>query len=366
MNQLNDSIVDNITKILDHFGVDHREYSNRIAMACPIHGSDNLESLSISLKENSKGVWKCWSNHCEDELIGSGDKMKKRGKFVTSLIAELLKIKYSKEYSYWDTIKWCSKFLNVEITKDSQENRDYVKIGRIISKERLTNDSIITRQLIRSSLKIPSKYFIERGFKAETLDRYDVGYCSTPKKEMYTRVVVPVYDDNYKFMVGCVGRSINPQCSKCNTYHYKDKECPTNNLENRWAEKWINNSGFNCSNYLYNYWFAKESISKTGVAILVEGQGDIWRLEEAGYHNALGLFGNNLNDQQKIALDALNAFNLIIATDNDEAGLKGREQIREKCERYYNLHYVKIPKKDIGELSNDEIKSIIDPILEKL
>jgi 5S rRNA maturation endonuclease (ribonuclease M5) len=366
MSQLNDSIVDNITKILDHFNIPHHEYNNRISLACPIHGSDNPESLSISLKDNSRGVYKCWSNHCEEEVIERGGKQVKRGKFVTSLIAELLKIQHNKEFSQWEAVKWCSKFLNVQIDETNKNNYDYVKMGRILCKERVLTDGTVTRNFVRSSLKIPSKYFIDRGFEADTLDRYDVGMCSTPKKKMYMRVVVPVYDDNYRFMVGCVGRSINSECPQCGMYHFKNKPCPTNPIEKKWSEKWINSDQFNCSNYLYNYWFARDNIAKTGVAILVEGQGDVWRLEEAGYRNGLGIFGSYLNDQQKIALDALNAFNLIIATDNDEVGLKARETIKEKCERYYNLHFLNLPKKDIGELSKDEIKSLLDPILEKI
>jgi 5S rRNA maturation endonuclease (ribonuclease M5) len=366
MSQLNEAIIENITKILDHFGVDHKEKHTCVALTCPMHASSKPDSLTISLKEKSLGVWHCWTNSCEEEIIVVKGEEKKRGKYVTSLIAFLLEVKYNKPFSQWETLKWCSKFLNVQLDQNNQNNLDYVKIGRILSKDRIVNSSEITRQLIRSTLKIPSKYFIERGFKPEILDRYDVGYCNTPKKEMYTRVVVPVYDDNYKFMVGCVGRSINPKCPKCGGYHYSAKECPTNPIETKWAAKWINNDKFNRGNYLYNFWFAKEHIAKTGNVILVEGQGDVWRLEEAGLHNGLGLFGSSLGDQQKMALDSLNAFNLIIATDNDETGLKARETIKQKCERYYNIYFVDLDKKDIGDMTKDEILKTFEPILEKL
>lgn len=365
MSQLNETIVSNIISILDHFNVSYKEYNNRIALSCPIHGSNNDESLSISLKDNSKGIWKCWSNHCEEELIQDGEGQRKRGKFVTSLIRELLKIKYSKDFTYIDTIKWCSTFLNVKLTSEDQKNLEYIKIGRILSKERVSEEDGITRSLIRSKLKIPSKYFIDRGFSPQILDKYDVGYCGTPKKEMYTRVVVPVYDDNHKYMVGCVGRNINPKCPKCGKFHMKNK-CPSNPIEKKWSNKWINSDKFNCANYLYNFWFAKDHIAKTGTVILVEGQGDVWKLEESGYNNALGLFGDDLNDQQKIALDSLNAFNLILAMDSDDAGIKGKKRIIEKCERYYNIYPIDLPKKDVGDMTICEIKNIFDKILEKL
>jgi hypothetical protein len=46
------------------------------------------------------------------------------------------------------------------------------------------------------------------------LEDYDVGYCDNPAKPMYERAVVPIYDNEHKYIVGCTGRSIFEKCEK--------------------------------------------------------------------------------------------------------------------------------------------------------
>ena len=49
--------------------------------------------------------------------------------------------------------------------------------------------------------------------------------------------------------------------------------------------------------------FAKEFIKESGIVILVESPGNVWRLEEAGVHNSVAIFGSSLADRQKMILD---------------------------------------------------------------
>ena len=105
---------------------------------------------------------------------------------------------------------------------------------------------------------------------------------------------------------------------------------------------------------------------KTSSAIIVESPGNVWRLEEAGIHNSVGIFGSSLSDRQKIILDGSGAMNIIILADNDDAGKKAAQQIKKKCEKTYNIYIAQITKTDIGEMSVEEIKSEIKPFLEKI
>ena len=95
--------------------------------------------------------------------------------------------------------------------------------------------------------------------------------------------------------------------------------------------------------------------------ILVEGQGDVWRLWESGIKNVVGIFGCTLTDAQARILETSGAMNIILLTDSDEAGQKGRKSIRKKCERAFNIIEVELPTKDVGELSVKEIEEIIKP-----
>jgi DNA primase len=117
---------------------------------------------------------------------------------------------------------------------------------------------------------------------------------------------------------------------------------------------------------LYNFWFAKEHILETGSVILVESPGNVWKLEENGIHNSVGLFGCSLSDRQKLILDSSGAMNIIILTDNDDAGKKAAEQIQNKCSKTYNILIPKISKNDIGEMTSDEITIEIKNYLEQI
>ena len=117
---------------------------------------------------------------------------------------------------------------------------------------------------------------------------------------------------------------------------------------------------------MYNFWFAKEHILETGSVILVESPGNVWKLEENGIHNSVGLFGCSLSDRQKLILDSSGAMNIIILTDNDDAGKKAAEQIQNKCSKTYNILIPKILKNDIGEMTSDEITIQIKNYLEQI
>ena len=150
---------------------------------------------------------------------------------------------------------------------------------------------------------------------------------------MFMRTVVPVYEDG--FMIGCVGRSINPECSACGMFHKPGNPCPEQ--KSRIYAKWVNSDGFTTGANFYNLWNAQEYIKKTQNVILVEGQGDIWRLEESGIKIGLGLFGNKITPEQCKILEMTGAMNLFLALDSDEPGKEGKTMIREKLGRFYNI-----------------------------
>ena len=69
--------------------------------------------------------------------------------------------------------------------------------------------------------------------------------------------------------------------------------------------------------------------------ILVEGQGDVWRMHEADYKNCVGIFGSSINDDQLLLLEQSGALNIVILTDFDTAGQKAAQQIIKKCGRRF-------------------------------
>ena len=331
---------DKIPSLLIALKINYVQLENRIVFPCPVHNGDNPEGSCIFTDgTKSKGNWVCWTHGCE----------KDHGKNLIGFVKGVLQNKKNKAVSFSEAIKFCLDFLNrkLEDIEDEEISETLYNINKIIdimTYEREQISTGIKRETILSAIDIPSPYFIGRGFLPETLLAFDVGDCHNKEKQMFNRAVVPVYDFDYNY-IGCVGRSLDPENKK-------------------W--KWVNSKGFKTSKFLYGLWKAKEFIEKTSTVILVEGQGDVWRLYEAGIKNAIGIFGSSLGDDQLSLLEELSILNVVILTDSDEAGQKALNGIINKCGRRFNYYTPKISTKDIGEMSVQQIEKELKPQIEGL
>lgn len=363
-----DEVCDNIEALLDSFAIDYRVQSKMIVMPCPIHGGDNASALNLYPEgESYRGNWKCRTHNCEKVFMGSilG--------FIRGIISSNnfgWRKPGDKMASFQEAVDYALQFIkqdlsNIYISKTDREKKQFTNVINYLNKPEEKNISRVTREQIIKSLTIPAQYYLDRHYSSKILCKYDVGLCDRPGKEMTDRVVVPIYDNNYTYMVGCSGRSIYEKCPQCKSYHNPTNSCPSS--EDSWKYcKWKHNIDFKSQNHLYNFWFAKEHILSSSTAIIVESPGNVWRLEENGIHNSVGIFGSSLSDRQKIILDSSGAMNIVILTDNDEAGNKAAEQIKNKCQNTYRIFIPKISKNDIGEMNSDEINNEIKTFLEKI
>lgn len=363
-----DDLCDNIENLFDSFNLEYKLNNKMYSMSCPIHGGDNLNALNIYHEgDHYRGNWTCRTHGCENIFKGS----------IIGFIRGLLSVeKYNWKTGdknnlcpFNEAVDFALSFLNKDIKnfKVSKVLQEKNKFTQIVEKIKHNNDLLSTkieRKYVISSLSIPSQYYIDRGFTADILIKYDIGLCNKDGKEMSDRVVAPIYSDDHKYVVGCTGRSVYNKCSSCGSFH-KSGTCPT--VNDLWKyPKWKHNAGFKSQNHLYNFWYAKEHILKSGVAIIVESPGNVWKLEENGIHNSVGIFGCSLSDRQKMILDSSGAMSLVILTDNDDAGHKAAQQIKNKCEKTYRIYIPKINKSDVAEMSIEEIQNEIKNFIEKI
>jgi 5S rRNA maturation endonuclease (ribonuclease M5) len=363
-----DEVCDNIESLLSILNLEYKFNHKMITMACPIHGGDNLSALNLYPEgESYRGNWKCRTHGCEKTFKGS----------VIGFIRGVLSSqKYGWEKpgddtcSFQEAVNFATSFINkdisdIKISKIDREKKQFTSVINYLQPDNTPQQHEVTRKQIVKSLSIPAQYYLDRNYSSDILVKYDVGLCDKIGKEMYNRIVVPIYNMEYTHMVGCTGRSIFEKCSQCKGHHSPTDSCPT--PDDIWKHcKWKHNYEFKSQNHLYNFWFAKEFILKTHTAIIVESPGNVWRLEESGIHNSVGIFGSSLSDRQKILLDSSGAMNLIILTDNDEAGRKAAEQIKAKCQNTYRIFIPQINKSDIGEMTVEEINKEIKPYLESI
>jgi 5S rRNA maturation endonuclease (ribonuclease M5) len=362
-----DKLCDNFESLLTTLGVyELKEIGKMYAGPCPIHDGDNLSAFNLyPTGDVYRGNWKCRTHGCEkifkSSIIG----------FIRGVLSNK-KNNWNKNgdltVSFNDTMLFVEDFLNENLDdiKVSNDEIEKKKFSTIIGNITKTNTEIInkdiTKKIVRKSLSIPSDYFLQREFSSEILDKYDVGNCLNKNKEMYGRAVVPIYDISYKYVVGCSGRSIYEKCTVCKHHHDPKQLCP--DQEDLWKySKWKHNKDFKSQNHLYNFWFAKDHILNSSQVILVESPGNVWKLEQHGIHNSVAMFGSSLSDRQKILLDGSGAMNIIILTDNDDAGDKAAQIIEEKCKNTYKVKRINITKSDVAEMNSEEINNQIKKFL---
>ena len=325
-----DQAFNKIDAILDYFNINYIEYHNRLVFPCPIHNGDNLEGCCIFTDGlTHHGNWACWTQHCEEEYVSN----------LFGFVRGCLSQKENRDVSMNETAAFMVKFLQADFNNVPKLTKHNDNTLDVFSRKISRKSYNIDRETIRSRIQIPSEYYIKRGFDPSTLDEFDIGECIVKKQPMSGRVVVPVYDEENNY-VGCVGRSL------------------TDNMQ----PKWLHSKGFT-KNVLYGMNIAKQHILSTGTAILVEGQGDVWKMHQAGLKMTVGIFGSSLNEDQLILLEMSGALNIVILTDSDDAGANAYKQIMKKCGRRFNYVRPTISKKDVGEMSVEEIKDELYPQL---
>lgn len=345
--EIESQVLESIEELFEYFDTDYVDNRNCILSCCPVHGGDNNTALNLYLEGHTRpGHWVCNTKQCQETFKPT----------LTGLVRGMLShTKYNWENDgdkiagFKETVDFMTELIGSDyesIRTNSQhieKKRFHSKINSLYKKRKKSKISV-PRSKVREGLQIPAQYYLNRGYSQEILEKYDVGMCTRQGAEMEGRVVVPIYDNKHKFMIACSGRVVDDNIKP----------------------KWKHTSGFDADRTLYNSWYAKDHIRTSGVAILVEGPGDVWRLEENGIHNSLAIFGTSLSEGQKDMLDMLGAMSLIVMTDNDEAGRKGALSILEKCKKTYRVFFPTFEGSDVGEISSDSITSDIKPMIEKV
>jgi len=338
-NAISIAILPHLESILQSFGINYTKHSNRLTFPCPLHNSSKNDSISLYTTPSQKGYvgnWVCFTNNCHEEW----------GRSILGLIRGLLSS--SKVITWKEVIKWCQQYIDKPLEEYNIDVDKYKFVQTVNTINKFATYKFeMDREFFRDKVDIPAQYFVNRGFSSYLLDKYDVGLCTDKDKSFYNRVLVPIYDPNHKKIVSVLARSIHNKCNLCGNYH--DGNCKDN-------PKWLN-AGF-VGNLLYNYWFSKNYIRNSGTCIMVEGCGDVWKLEEAGIYNSVALCSNKLTYNQQMILEKSGATRIILALDSDEKGREGAEKIIEKLQRSYKIINIVPEEKDIGDMSIDEIKKM--------
>ena len=209
-------------------------------------------------------------------------------------------------------------------------------------------------------------YYPKRNIPSDIIARYHISFCDTKGKQMYKRAFFPILEITGRNILGWSGRSIYDECSKCGMHHHPERSsCPESQYSGIYT-KWKHSKDLRVELCVYNMWYAKPFISKTGTVILCEGPGDVWACEMAGIRNSVALLGLNMSRQQRLILQNAGALTLVCIFDNDESGRKAMDRIEQDLIHYFRIFCITPDSaQDIGDMLPGDIAEKICPILDK-
>jgi 5S rRNA maturation endonuclease (ribonuclease M5) len=333
LNQIKNELKKNYELVFQKLGIEYDVMGDNLYSTCPIHGnSDNPRAFSYSIQ---RGYWKCWTRGCQDDHKSD----------IFGLIGGVLSQQNGSEVAFRDVLKWSCDLLQINGSIKKSKNTihlapdPYEDLINVINIFKVNNRNEKEKLLHLDKDKWKhSSYFLSRGFAQQTLTHFDV--CENIDiQAMKDRAVAIIHSDDGSSVVGLIGRSV------------KEYKIP---------KYLIFPKGFDKKFYLYNYHRAIERAKQTSTLFIVEGQCDVWRLYEAGVYNAVGIFGKDISKEQETKIHQMPVTNLIVLTDNDQAGREAKTQIKRQFNRSHNIYFPKFDAKDIGDMS---IKDIQDKVL---
>lgn len=280
---------------------------------CPFH-NEKTPSFTVS---PAKGIYKCF---------GCG----KAGNVVGFIMEH-------EHLSYPDALRYLARKYHIEIVEkelseeEKQQQNEKESLLVILSwankyyHEMLFHDN--------EGISIGLSYFKERGFRQETLKKFNVGYSPEKRDALTTRAIEAGYKPDYLIKSGLsieknnshfdrfAGRIIFPIRSLSGQVIGFGGRILKSEAK---AAKYLNSPEtdvYHKSRVLYGLYEGKKDIVAKEKCFLVEGYTDVMALHQAGIENVVASSGTALSNDQLRLIKRFTS-NITILFDGDEAGLK--------------------------------------------
>lgn len=309
---------ENIFKIVDALGIDYYENYKYIYATCPVHNGDRPNGWSWHL---DLGIWGCWTRGCHQEF----------GKDIFGLVRGVLDCKFPKAVEFVKKIIGDKK-VDISEVLQLRDNKQF--IHRAKRKAERTYPETCLNSLIYHG------YLESRGYPRDLVERYHIGISGSQYKQMSNRIIIPVRNIDGE-LVGFTGRTL------------------FDDWKERGIGKWRHSDGFSSRDNLFNIDKAAQHIRESGDVILCEGPLDVLRLEQAGVHNSVAIFGRKLHPGQITILIKVGGVDrLVLAFDSDVAGKSGAEDAFKSARDFFDIKSIELETGDVGDLSVNEVQEI--------
>lgn len=273
------------------------ELDTHYLIFCPFHNNRHTPACEV---DKEKGLFICFSCGENGTILDMVMRTTKRSYFEANRMISSA----AKESNFAQTI-----FESTNKRTDDFEPFDVVLLNRLHT------------TLLNNPRGL--EYFLGRGINLDSIESFGLGYS-----ENQDMVTVPVFSDN-GIPVGFVARSVE-------------------------GKRFKNSTNLPRSKVLFGL-----NKCKFEEIIVVESSFDAIKLTQMGFH-AVATLGANVSREQLRLLEKY-ATKIILAPDSDDAGEGFAKKIADTI-KTREISLIKIPpgKKDIGDMTKEEILSAID------
>ena len=284
-----------VERVLEGSGIDvQSEVDSDFIIFCPFHNNHRSPAGEIDKKS---GMFYCFSCHKISDLV----------EFVM----------FTSTRTYFESVRFIKSKeqqtdLEQEMTRQLHTKQEYVPY-----------DELQVKKLHLQAMDSPraTTYFNGRKINKESMIKFNLGFS-----ENFDMVTVPVHSPD-GMLLGFVGRSIE-------------------------GKEFKNTPGLPKSKTLFNI----NRVKTAEQVYVVESSFDAIRLDQVGL-SAVATLGANVSGMQ---IELLQKYfnNIIVIADNDEAGGNMKNRLLEKLGSRVSVIQLDNKYKDIGDMSDEDIKSL--------
>lgn len=241
-------------------------------------------------------------------------------------------------FSYPEALRWLAKKYNVQVPEDEPQTAE--EIAQTTERESLYIINEFAKEHFKHTIhevdegkNVGLSYFEERGFRADIIEKFQLGYCLNSGTDFTKNALEKGYKLQYLESVG-----LSRTNEKGSFDFFRGRVMfPIHSISGRVlgfggrtlitdkkVAKYFNSPEsiiYNKSEILYGLYFAKGDIVKYDNCFLCEGYTDVISMHQAGVQNSVSSSGTSLTSQQ-IKLIKRYTQNITILYDGDAAGIK--------------------------------------------
>ena len=288
---------------------------------CPFH-DEKTPSFVVS---PTKGIFKCFG--CGKAGNSAGFIMEHNG------------------LSYPEALRWLAAKYNIEIEEEranlaeiAQQKSDREALLTVLSFANKYYVNLLQND--EEGKTVGKAYFIERGLREDTIEKFELGYAKKEWRHFFDTAVKGGFDIAILEKAGLVKKKDKKDETDSDDYFdvYRERVTfPIHDITGRViafgarqlkkddrSPKYINspeNDVYHKSRVLYGMFQAKKAIREKDCCYLTEGYLDVVTLHQNGIENAVASSGTSLT-QEQVKLISRFTDNITMLYDGDPAGIK--------------------------------------------